>query len=178
MVGADLKKYATRQNFGLLFVAIAFIMVPSAPNSALYMSDNLLIRGLLIASCVGALYVDMLFGLCVFLLVARIFLERNSRKIQDAKSLLEVADTPKNEVILPDVAGDIAETEAKVDRRVYSPGGDELPYLPGEELGDNEFHSIDGSINQKGALAMTTEGAAAASSVFGDVHPPEFNNNA
>jgi len=167
------KNAATMIPLGL--AATVFLAVPLFPNSALYLTDNILVRGILIAACVGALYYDMLFGIFTFLVVARIFLERNNRKIQDAKAVI-VANAPKAEVVLADAGGEIADTEAKVDRQVYSPQGDELPYLPTDDLGDDGFKPVDYTLDEKRALTGMPEGEEAARTVFSDVRPGNFTN--
>ena len=155
--------------------AAIFLAVPSFTNDMLYLTDNILVRGILIASCVGALYYNMLFGIFVFLVVARIFLERNSRKIQNAKAVI-VANAPKEEVVLADAGGEIADIEAKVDRQVYSPPGDELPYLPTDDIGDDGFKPVDYTLDEKRALTSVPEGEEAARTVFSDVRPGNFTN--
>lgn len=166
------------QNIGLAIVAVLFIIVPYFPNTVLYATDNLLIRGILIAACVGGLYYNMLFGILTFMLVGRIFLERNNKKINDAKVLINnsVKSGEKQEVILPDQEGDIADTEARVDRQVYSPGNDALAFIPNGDMGMDEFQPMDYTLNEKKPLTGVVEGEAAASSVFGDVHPAEATN--
>lgn len=161
----------------LAVVAVSFLAVPWTSNSILYATDNLVVRGLLIAACVGALYVDMFLGLLVFLLVARLFLERNNRKLSDAKAVIASTSAPnKVDVTLPDTGGEIADTNAHVDRQVYSPSGDELPYIPGDETGSDAFHAVDSSLDEKRPLTGVPEGEAAADSVFSNVHPPNFTN--
>ena len=155
--------------------AALFIAVPSFTNDVLYLTDNILVRGILIASCLAALYYNMLFGIFVFLVIARIFLERNNRKIQDAKAVI-VANAPKAEVVLPDAGGEIADIEAKVDRQVYSPPGDELPYLPTDDIGDDSFKAVDYTLDEKRALTSAPEGEEAGRTIFSDVRPGNFTN--
>ena len=166
------------QNIGLGIVAVLFLLVPQFSNTVLYATDNLLIRGILIAACVGGLYYNMLFGILTFMLVARIFLERNNRKIKDAKALINnaVKNGGKQEVVLQDELGDIADTQANVDRQVYSPGNDALAFIPNGDMGMDDFQPMDYTLNEKKALTGVVEGEAAATSVFGDVHPAEATN--
>jgi hypothetical protein len=120
----------------------------------------------------------MLFGILTFMLVSRIFLERNNRKIKDAKAVINnaVKNGAKQEVVLPDQGGDIADTEAHVDRQVHSPGNDALAFIPNGDMGMDEFHPMDYTLNEKKPLTGVIEGEAAATSVFGDVHPAEVTN--
>lgn len=171
-------KYLTRETISVVCAAILFLLVPVFPDSVLYLTDNLIIRGVLIAVCLLALQYDGLLAIVTFLVVARMFLERNSRKIRDAKAVINV-NSPKEDVVLPEVDGEIAETEAKVDRTVYSPSyGDELPYIPNDEVGDNAFHSVENSIDEKRVPSIVAEGEVAAHEVFGDVRPGNFTNDA
>lgn len=161
----------------LVAVATSFLAVPWVSNSILYATDNLVVRGVLIAACVGSLYVDMFLGLLVFLLVTRLFLERNNRKLSEAKAVIASTSIQnKVDVTLPDRGGEIVETNAKVDRQVYSLSGDELPYIPEDETGENSFHAVDSSLDEKRPLTGVPEGEAAADSVFSNVHPPNFTN--
>ena len=159
----------------LAIAAVVFLAVPSLTDGILYLTDNILVRGVLIAVCIAALQYDMLFGIFTFLVVTRIFLERNNRKIQDAKAVI-VANAPKAEVVLADAGGEIADVEAKVDRQVYSPPGDELPYIPTDDSGDNTFKPVDYTLDEKRVLTGVPEGEVAARTVFSDVRPGNFTN--
>jgi hypothetical protein len=161
---------------GLLFLAI-----PSASTGILMITDNLLVRGALIAAVIGALYVDMFLAILVFLVVARIFLERNNRKLLEAKAVI-TNNSVRVDTILPDEKGEIADSEARVDRTVYSPEqatDSGLDFLSTDESGDNTFSPIGvNSINSKSVLQSTVEGSAAASRVFGDqIINPDISNN-
>ena len=159
----------------LAIAAVGFLAVPSLTDGMLYLTDNILVRGVLIAACIAALQYDMLFGIFTFLVVTRIFLERNNRKIQDAKAVI-VANAPKAEVVLADAGGDIADVEAKVDRKVHSPLGGELAYMPTEDSGDNTFKPVDYTLDEKKVLAGVPEGEVAARTVFSNVRPGNFTN--
>ena len=168
----------------LVLVGLLFLAVPYAPNGLILMSDNLIVRAVLIASCVGALYVEMLLGIFVFLFVARIFLERNNRKLLEAKAVIN-NNSLRLDVVLPDGGGEIVNTEASVDRVVYSPvdtgqdAEDYVSYLSNDDMGDSSFAPVDVSIDGKSVLPTTVEGSAASSTVFGDTHPGEdISNNA
>ena len=175
------KKYLTNNEvmIVLIAVALAFVLVPLYPDVMLYSTDNLIVRGGLIALCVGTLYYDMLLGIFVFLLVARMFLERNNRKLGRVKAHIAGAGAQeKHEDNQLSGEGEIKDTEAKVDRHVYSPSNDEHPFMPGDELGDSAFHPVGGSsLDEKRPLTRVPEGEGAASSVFGDVHPEVSTNS-
>ena len=147
----------------LVLVGLLFLAVPYAPNGLILMSDNLIVRAVLIASCVGALYVDMLLGIFVFLFVARIFLERNNRKLLEAKAVIN--NNSLRVVYSPVDTGQDAE--------------DYVSYLSNDDMGDSSFAPVDVSIDGKSVLPTTVEGSAASSTVFGDTHPGEdISNNA
>ena len=163
-----------------VIVAVLFLTVPYASKDLLMTTDNLLVRGLLVAAVIGSLYVDMLLALVVLLLVTRIFIERNNRKLLDAKAVI-TNNSVRKDIVLPDEVGEIQDIEARVDRQVYSPeeGLPGLDFLPSDDQGDNNFTPLGAdSINGKTVLQSTVEGSAAASAVFGDQHPnPEISNN-
>ena len=164
----------------VLFI-VAFLMVPSVTTRMLMLSDNLLVRGALIAAVVGALYVDMFLAIIVFLVVARIFLERNNRKLLEAKAVI-TNNSVRTDTVLPDEKGEIEDSDARVDRTVYSPEQETAPgldFLPIDESGDSTFSPMGAdSINGKMVLQSTVEGSAAASRVFGDqVINPDISNN-
>jgi len=170
----------TKNSIALAIVGLLFLIIPYAPNGLLLISDNLIVRALLIAACVGALYIDMLLGIFMFLYVARIFLERNNRKLLEAKAVIN-NNSPRLDVVLPESGGEIANTEAHVDRVVYSPeeSEDYVSYLSNDDMGDSSFSPVDASIDGKKVLPVTVEGTAASSTVFGDTHPTdEISNNA
>jgi hypothetical protein len=163
-----------------ILAAAAFLMVPYLSTNQLMISDNLLVRGILVAVILGAVYIDMILAILVFLVVARIFLERNNRKLLVAKAVI-TNNSVREDTVLPDETGDITNSEERVDRTVYSPEEAALPgldFLPIEDLGENNFTPVGASINTKTVLQSTVEGSAAASRMFGEeVVSPDISNN-
>jgi len=159
---------------GLL--AIAFLFVHAIPDDILYIIDNLVIRFILIVALIGSIYFSPLVSILAFLLITRIFLERNNLKIHQAKAFINTSDAPLEPVI--ESTGDIINDQAPVDRTVHSDSYDELSYIPNEEIGSDEFEwsGSSGVGNFKQHLQGVTEGEQAANSVFADVRPENSTN--
>jgi hypothetical protein len=159
-------------------IAIAFLCVPALPTSILYATDNLIVRFLLLAALLGSIYFSPLVSIVTFLLVARIFIQRNNQKLHQAKAFVNTSVPAGTKDPVLDVAGDIIDDQAHVDRTVHSDGNDELSYIPHDELGSNEF-GWNGSSSvgdYKHTLQGVTEGEQAANTVFTDVRPENTTN--
>uniref|UniRef100_A0A6C0IA19 Uncharacterized protein n=1 Tax=viral metagenome TaxID=1070528 RepID=A0A6C0IA19_9ZZZZ len=159
-------------------IAIAFLFVPMLPTSILYATDNLIVRFLLLASLLGSIYFSPLVSIVTFLLVARIFIERNNEKLHRAKAFVNTSVPAGTNDPIIDSTGDIKDDQAHVDRTVHSDGHDELSYMPHDEIGSDEF-GWNGSSSvgdYKHTLQGVTEGEQAANTVFTDVRPENTTN--
>ena len=162
-------------HYAYIVAALFFVVTPYAPNGLLLLADNIIIRTALILSCIGALYVDMLLGIFVFMCVGRIFLERNNRKLAEAKAIIQ-NNSLREDIVLPDnVGGEVVPVKGAVVDRTVHPDADSVEdyvsYLTHDDNGDT-FHAIpDSSIDGKRVIQTTVEGSEAAKKVFGDIHP-------
>lgn len=159
---------------GLL--AGTFLFVPAIPHDILYITDNLIMRFVLLVALIASLYFSPLVSILAFLLVTRIFLERNNLKLHQAKAFVNTPDALLEPTV--ESTGDIIEPQVHVDRTVHSDGYDELSYIPTDEIGSDEYE-LSGSAGVedfKHPLQGVTEGEQAANSVFADVRPENSTN--
>ena len=160
---------------GLL--AGTFLFVPAIPHDILYITDNLIMRFVLLVALIASIYFSPLVSILAFLLVTRIFLERNNLKLHQAKAFVNTPDALLEPTV--ESTGDIINEQAPVDRTVHSDSYDELSYIPNEEIGSDEFEwsGSAGVGNFKQPLQGITEGEQAANSVFADVRPENSTNS-
>jgi len=159
-------------------IAIAFLFVPVFPSSLINATDNLIIRFLLLVVLLGSIYFSPLVSILTFLLVARLFIERNNEKLYRAKAFVNTSVPPGTNDPVIDSTGDIIDDQAHVDRTVHSDSYDELSYIPNDEIGSDEF-GWNGSSSvgdYKHALQGVTEGEQAANTIFTDVRPENATN--
>jgi len=159
-------------------IAIAFLFVPVFPSSVINATDNIIIRFLLLIALLGSIYFSPFVSIITFLLVARIFIERNNEKLHRAKAFVNTSLPAGTKDPVIDGKGDIIDDQAHVDRTVHSDSYDELSYMPHDEIGSDEF-GWNGSSSvgdYKHTLQGVTEGEQAANTVFTDVRPENTTN--
>lgn len=167
---ADLLPGVTTKEINLLALHfIAFFLIPYLPRAILILTDNILVRLVLLAGLISAAYVSPIVAVATFVLIALLFVERNKAKMTHLKAAMEQS-TPESEAIAEIVTPETAPEQPEFD----TPSVRSHPYMPQNDSGDNGFEPVAESMNQKQPLP--TEGSndgvdKAISQLFGWVNP-------
>ena len=130
-----------QQKIMILEISVLFA-IPFLPNSVLLLTDNLLVRiilmGFVLASSLYGPYVLLLS----FIMVLAIFGLRNNIKIN------RIVPLPPSVAPLPEIDQPV-EIESVQEPSLERPVEQSYEYSPQDDTGDNSFAPVDVSINQK-----------------------------
>lgn len=149
-------------NWAIISVAAAWsLILPFIDTGILMLSDNIVIRGLLIVAVLAALTLGPIEGGVVLFAVGLTFLERNRRKIAGASVNTRLGNDGINQTpgMLEKILSDVG-LGPRYDRETVS----ETAFVPKDDMGSNEFQAGGGAgavADAKGVLATQPLGAAA-----------------
>lgn len=129
---------------------IMFFLIPYLPTQLLILTDNLLIRIVLLAWLVSSAYVSPLVAIATFIIIALLFVERNKYKVNQIHNLMELS-SPESPAIQQIVSPPTAPPQPPFE----DPAQNSIPFMPQEDTGDNSFAPVDKTINEK--IPLPTE---------------------
>lgn len=146
----------------LVFAGVA-LLAPVLPTKALMILDNIIFRLVAVLVILYAVSLGPQIGLMALLVVGLLYLERNRRKIQIAAARINSMDNNDGIAIQASVEQAAkAQTTVPV-HRFDEPEDLSLHFLPGDQMGSDEFHPVGGeSLNDKIALDSAPLGEHAA----------------
>lgn len=142
----------------VITLALIFIITPMLPSRVLLSFDNILVRITAILLCLYLISIGSTAGLFGIMAIAALYLERNRRKISVAKTKLDLMDVnaPAQMTVEEE-----AEPQSVVPvRRFAEPSEDEMPYIPSETCGSDEYYPVGESINEKDVLPTINPNSA------------------
>lgn len=129
---------------------IMFFLIPYIPRKLLILTDNLLVRLVLLAWLVSSAYVSPLVAIATFIIIALLFVERNKYKVNHIQSMMELssADSPAiQQIVSPPTAPPQPPFEDPSERSI--------PFMPQDDTGDDSFAPVDKTMNEK--IPLPTE---------------------
>ena len=151
-----------------ILLVVFFFLIPYLPKSALFLTDNIVVRVVLLISLVAAANRSLPLGLLYFLVLANLFIERNSQKVKQlTNSLMSTMEEA------PAIENIRTPPTAPVQPVFENPSSRTIPFMPNQESGDNSFIPVGESINEKVVLPTETVDGSdkAIKQLFGWVNP-------
>jgi hypothetical protein len=151
-----------------IILIVAFFLIPYLPKYFLFLSDNIVVRIVLLFSLVGVANRNLPLGLLYFLVLANIFIQRNSQKVKQLTNSL-VPTTEED----PAIENIRTPDTAPVQPVFENPSARTIPFMPNHESGDNSFRPVGESIDQKVVLPTESVDGSdkAIKQLFGWVDP-------
>jgi len=151
-----------------VLLGIAFFLIPYLPKGLLFLTDNILVRILLLVSLVAAIHKNPVFGIAYFLVLAHLFVQRNVQKfygLQKAMSQSSRDDPAIHNIVTPATAP----PQPAFDVPVTST----IKFMPDDESGENFFHAVAETINHKEVLPTeSVDGSKSAiDQLFSGINP-------
>lgn len=145
------------------------LFTPFLPNIVLIAFDNIIIRILSVIILLYLISIGPSAGIFGLLALICIYLERNRRKVVVARGKLDkmdvyfsrkatVQDESKSQTTVPVPSFDIPLLH------------DEIPYLPGNDTGTDDFYPVGKSINEKILLETIQPGVSKINTQFYEQH--------
>lgn len=128
-------------------LGIVFFLIPYLPKGLLFLTDNFVVRILLLVSLVAAIHKNPVLGIVYFLVLAHLFIQRNAQKFYNLKKAM-MQSSPEDEAIQNIVTPPTAPPQPAFDVPVTST----IKFMPDHEAGENIFHAVAESINHKEVL--------------------------
>ena len=144
-------------------LALVILLTPILPTAGLQLLDNLVVRIALVFGLLYAITQGALLGLLALLAVGSLYLERNRRKVHQARQ--KFAELPDPEAAeRPATVEEESEPQDTVPVIAFEePSGDVTTYLPKSGMGSNDFASVAPTLNEKDPLPTVPLGAKSAS---------------
>lgn len=160
-------------NILLVILTILFTTIPLLTDDILNLADNMIVRLALIFMLIGSFYYTKSPIVSIFslLVIGRIFIERNNRKLLSVKRIITSSKDEEKEIV--DEQGDIVDTNISINREVNGEIEAGLDYFPTDGLNDEILESsmFENSMNDKQVMEEAIRGEAAAQRMYGDVRP-------
>jgi len=139
----------TRMKEKVLLVGLVatFFIIPFLPSQLLMLTDLILVRFILLAALLAAVGTSPLVGIVALAVVGLLFIERNKAKMNYMKMVMSQS-TPDS----PAIAGIQSPETAPEQPEFNAPVQKSVPFFPGEESGENIFHPVSETINEKQVL--------------------------
>ncbi len=144
-----LKKSQVNMLVGLL---IAFFAIPFLPKQLVELTDNILVRVLLLAGLLSVAYVSPVVAIAAFLVLAMLFVERNKIRMQTLKRAMQQSSMES-----PAIASIVTPDTAPPQPPFENPEVTTFPFMPQVDSGDDSFKPVAKTINEKQPLP--TEGS-------------------
>jgi hypothetical protein len=138
-------------NFLLFHVAL-FVIIPYLPRDILILTDNILIRIILLAWIIMAAYHGPMMAISAFIVVVFLFIMRNRIKIRHMEKIMSQS-TPESPAIEEIQTPETAPAQPVFDTPVV----ESHSFFPQEDSGSDAFAPVAESMNQK--IPLPTEGS-------------------
>jgi hypothetical protein len=132
----------------ILALVVLFFAVPFVPTSILMLSDTIIVRFILLVILIASVNVTPLVGILTFLVLAHLFIQRNQRKLQIFQTV------PENENIA--VESIQTPSTAPPQPAFQRPSEKSVQFMPQDDSGENAFHAVAESLNEKEVLPTET----------------------
>lgn len=128
-------------------LGLVFFLIPYLPKGLLRITDTLLVRFALLVVVIAAVGLHPLVGILTFLVVANLFIQRNNVKIQTLTTAIsnESSESPAVDSI-------VSPSTAPAQPPFQTPSEKSVPFMPQEDSGENAFHAVAESLNEKQVL--------------------------
>jgi hypothetical protein len=137
--------------------SVLIILTPFIPSNFLILFDSLIIRIGIVLILLFLISVGPTAGLFGLLAIGVIYLERNRRKIQLAKQKIDLMDVNMPSQMSVEEESISQKTLPVLDFNTPNTSGD-VPYLPTNECGTDNFEPVDSTINNKKVLPVIQNG--------------------
>lgn len=146
-------KFPIKATEASIFTAllVTFFLLPYLPDQVLLLTDFLLVRIALLIGVIMLAYKSPIVGIVAFVLVAYVFIQRNKVKVMNLQRLMQQSDEES-----PAIASIVTPETAPVQPPFETPAVSSVPFFPQEDSGDNMFHAIAESMNEKHVLPTET----------------------
>jgi hypothetical protein len=142
-----LKRHATI----LTTFVIIFVLIPYLPRQVLLLVDHILVRLVLVASLIATAYVSPVAAIAHFIVLAFLFIQRNKVKVHTLRRAMQQSDEES-----PAIANIVTPETAPYQPPFEEPTKEMHDYFPGEEAGDNSFHTVAPTQDTKQPLETET----------------------
>jgi hypothetical protein len=144
---ADLPRLTKGQTTFLLGHLVAFFIIPYLPRSVLLLTDNILMRIVLLAFLLQSAYVSPVTGIASFMLIAFLFIERNKAKMNHFERIMSQSTMES-----PAIQSIETPSSAPDQPRFEVPLVQSHPFMPQDDSGDDRFAPVAESLNEKQPL--------------------------
>jgi hypothetical protein len=141
-------------------LSIILIMTPFMSSDILIMFDSLIVRIMIVLLLLFLITVGPTAGIFGLLVVGAIYLERNRRKISYASKKLDLIDVNYLKQMTVEEESKPQTTLPVVEFNIPS-DPNEMPYLPTEDCGSDNFEPVASTINSKEVLPVIENGSKA-----------------
>lgn len=131
--------------------SLIILLVPFLPSSILLLADNLLVRILLVLLLIFLISCGPTAGLFGLLAIGVIYLERNRRKVIVARKKFDAIDANYKPQMTVEEASKPQQTVPVIPFNI-PPRDDEMPYIPTDECGSDNWEPVAPSMNMKNVL--------------------------
>jgi hypothetical protein len=144
----------------LILMAMIILFTPSMPDSILFLFDSIIVRIAVVLVLLYMISSDYMSGLMALLMFGSLFLERNRRKILLARKMVDKMDPYASDKMTVEEEGKSQKTVKVLP--FYTPDLEVISYEPKRDMGSNDFHPVDESINHKKPLETISLGNKSA----------------
>jgi hypothetical protein len=139
------------------------------PKQLLALTDNILVRIILLIGLISTAYRNPVLGVAVFMVVSFLFIERNKAKMVQLKDVMTMSNGPYSEAVV----GIETPPTAPLQPPFLTPPSGSIPFMPDAETGDNSFAPVAPSMDMKQPLPTeSVDGSQKAiHELFEWVHP-------
>jgi hypothetical protein len=131
----------------LIIMAAIILLTPSLPNSVLFLFDSIIVRIGVVLFLLYMIGTDYMGGIIALLMIGSLFLERNRRKVLLARNSVDKMDPYASDKMTVEEEGKSQKTVKVLP--FYTPDLEVISYEPKRDMGSNDFHPIDETINHK-----------------------------
>lgn len=136
----------------LVALILSFFLIPYLPRSVLVLTDLLVVRLVLLAGLLYLAYVSPIVAIAGFAVLALLYIERNKARMLTLQQAMQQS-TMDSEAIQ-----NISTPETAPEQPAFeTPETASHPYMPQQDSGDNSFHAVAPSQDEKQPLP--TEGS-------------------
>jgi hypothetical protein len=139
-----------------ILIGIALVLAfaaPAIPTGILWLLDTLVMRILLVIALIYAAYLSPLVGIAALIAICMLYMERNRNKVVQARHKFEQLQEANDPAEMTVAEESLAQDTVPVREFREAQAGQSI-YLPGAQVGNNEFQELDPeySLNDKRAL--------------------------
>ncbi len=130
---------------------LIILLTPFIPSNILLLTDNLLVRILIVFLLLFLISCGPTAGLFGLLTIGVLYLERNRRKVINARKRFDAMDVNFSKQMTVKQASEPQKTVPVVPFDI-PPRDDEMPYIPTEDCGSDMWEPVAPTINHKNVL--------------------------